>query len=257
MGNGAIGWGGVLASLVLVVVAVGLSIWRQLDLERTILWSCGRAMVQLLLVGQALALLIDDGAPVALSWLWVVLMVFFAAFTVRGRAKEVPGAFGLAMAAMVASCTLGLGTVFVLGIYPVVPRAIVPIAGMLVGNSIGSTVSAARRVIGELSDHRAEVEARLALGQPWHQAAQLYVRRALRTALTGQIESTKAVGLVFLPGAMTGLILAGVDPLEAVQVQAAVMFVVLASAATTTSVVALGIRRRLFAAGHRLVRLPA
>jgi putative ABC transport system permease protein len=240
---------------VLVVVAVGLSIWRRLDLQATILWSCGRAMVQLLLVGQALALLLDEDAPVALSWLWVVLMVFFAAFTVRSRAKEVPGAFGLAMAAMVASCTLGLGTVFVLGIYPAVPRAIVPIAGMLVGNSIGSTVSAARRVIGELSDHRAEVEARLALGQPWHQAAQLYVRRALRTALTGQIESTKAVGLVFLPGAMTGLILAGADPVDAVLVQAAVMFLILGCVATNVTVVGVALTRRLFTDDHRLVRI--
>jgi putative ABC transport system permease protein len=78
----------------------------------------------------------------------------------------------------------------------------------------------------------------------------------LRAALTPQIETTKATGLVFLPGAMTGLILAGVAPLQAVLVQAVVMFLVLA-AATTTAVIALGLIRRLFTPDHRLVYLPA
>jgi len=70
-----------------------------------------------------------------------------------------------------------------------------------------------------------------------------------------QIETTKAGGLVFLPGAMTGLILAGVKPVEAGLVQAVVMFVVLGSVATTTAVPSLGLVRRLFTADHRLVRL--
>jgi len=255
MGDGAIGWDGLAASLVLVVVAVVVSVRRSLGLERTIVWSCARAMAQLLLVGYALAALIDDDAPVAPSWAWVVLMVVFSAFTVRRRAPEVPGAFMLALVAMSASAALSLATVFGLGIYPVEPRAIVPIAGMMIGNSISSTVSAARRVIAELSDHRPEVEARLALGQPWSDASRPYVRSALRTALTAQIESTKAVGLVFLPGAMTGLILAGVDPVDAVLVQAAVMFLILGCVATNASVVGVGLTRRLFTSDHRLVRV--
>ena len=78
---------------------------------------------------------------------------------------------------------------------------------------------------------------------------------ALRTALIPQIETTKAVGLVVLPGAMTGLILAGVKPLDAVLVQASVMYLVLGSVATTTTVVALGVQRRLFTADHRLLRV--
>jgi putative ABC transport system permease protein len=252
MAEGAIGWGGLAASLVLVVVAVAVSQRRRLDLEGTILWACGRALVQLLLVGLVLEVLIDDDAPVALSWVWVVLMVAFAAFTVRRRAPEVPGSFELALAAMAASSALSLGTVFGFGIYPVEARAIVPIAGMMIGNSISGTVSAARRVIAELADHRPEVEARLALGQPWSEASRPYVRAALRTALTAQIESTKAVGLVFLPGAMTGLILAGVDPDKAVLVQAAVMFLILGCVATNAAVVGLGLTRRLFTPDHRL-----
>jgi putative ABC transport system permease protein len=255
MGNGAIGWTGLAASLVLVGVAVVLSRWRGLDLEGTILWSCGRALGQLLLVGYALRALIKDDAPIALTWVWVLGMVWFAAATVRRRAPEVPGAFGLAFVATGASAGLSMATIFGLGIYPIQARAIVPLAGMMVGNSISGTVSAARRVIAELGEHRAEVEARLALGQPWTDASRSYVRAALRTALTSQIESTKAVGLVFLPGAMTGLILAGADPVDAVLVQAAVMFLILGCVATNAAVVGVGLTQRLFTSDHRLVRL--
>jgi putative ABC transport system permease protein len=81
------------------------------------------------------------------------------------------------------------------------------------------------------------------------------VRTALRTALTPQIEQIKAVGLIALPGAMTGLVLAGVEPVDAVRVQLAVMYLILGSVATSVTVVGLGLARRLFTPDHRLARL--
>ena len=89
----------------------------------------------------------------------------------------------------------------------------------------------------------------------WPDAARPHVRAALRTALLPQIESTKVVGLVALPGAMTGLILAGVKPVDAVKVQAAVMFLILGGVSVTVTVVARGLTRRLFTPDHRLRRL--
>jgi putative ABC transport system permease protein len=255
MADAAIGWSGLALSLILVGVAIGLSLWRGLRLEREMLWATARAIVQLLATGYILVVVIDDDAPVALAWAWVVVMVTVAAITVRRRAPEVPGVVRLAFMATGASAALSLLVVFGLGIYPNAGRAIVPIAGMMIGNSIGSTVVAARRIIAELSDRRPEVEARLALGQPWQEASKPFVRTALRIALTSQIESTKAVGLVFLPGAMTGLILAGADPVDAVLVQAALMYLILGCVATNAVVVGLGLTRRLFTPDHRLVRL--
>jgi len=250
-----IGWTGLAASLVLVAVAIVLS-WRQgLRLEATMAWASLRAAVQLLAVGVALDLVLRPDRPVALAWAWVVLMALFAAATVQRRAPEVPSAFGLAVAANAVVAVVSLGVIFGLGIFPLEARAIVPLAGMMIGNSMTATVVVGRRIVGELRDKRDEVEARLALGQPWPEASRPYVREALRTALTSQIESTKAVGLVFLPGAMTGLILAGVDAQDAVIVQLAIMYLILGSVASSTTVVALGLTRRLFTPDHRLVRL--
>lgn len=254
--NGDVGWVDLAVSTLLVVVAVGLSIWQKLALERSMVWATMRAAVQLVAVGSALGLIVDPTRPLFLSWIWVAFMVVFAAFTVRRRAPEVPAVFQLALGATTAAAAVSLGVIFGLGIFPAQGRTIVPLGGMMVGNSMTATVVAARRILGELSDKRPEVEARLALGQPWPVAARPYVRSALRTALTNQIETTKAVGLVFLPGAMTGLILAGVKPIDAVLVQAAIMYLILGSAATTVTVVAIGLTRRLFTADHRLTRLP-
>jgi putative ABC transport system permease protein len=252
---GAIGWGGLALSLILVGVAVGLSLWQGLRLEREMVWATVRAFVQLLAVGYLLVFIIDDDTPVAWAWAWVVVMLGVAALTVRRRAPEVPGITKLTLVATSGSALLSLFVVFGLGIYPVVGRAVVPIAGMMIGNSIGSIVVASRRILAELAERRDEVEARLALGQPWQQASKPFVRSALRTALTSQIESTKAVGLVFLPGAMTGLILAGADPADAVLVQAAIMYLILGCVATNAVVIGLGLTRKLFTADHRLVRL--
>lgn len=257
--SATIGWGGLVLSLLLVGVAIALSWWRGLRLERELTWASVRALVQLLVVGSFLAVVIREDSPVALAWLWVVGMVGMAAFTVQWRAQaaqeRVPNLVRLALVATVLSSTIGLSVVFGLGVYPVAGQAIVPIAGMLIGNSIGATVVAARRIVAELGDRRDEVEARLALGQPWQEASKPYVRTALRTALTTQIENTKAVGLVFLPGAMTGLILAGIDPVDAVLVQAALMYLILGAVAVNVVVVGLGLTRKLFTRDHRLVRL--
>jgi putative ABC transport system permease protein len=255
MRDGPIDWTGLPLSFLLVALVIGLSIWRGLGLERSILWASARALVQLLAVGVALRLVLDEDQPIWLAFAWVGLMVLIAAVTVRSRAPEVPGAFSLALASTAISAGLGLGIAFGLGVFPLEGRAIVPVAGMIIGNSIGAIVSAARRVVGELADKRAEVEARLALGQSWRDASQPYVRSALRTALTNQIESTKVVGLVALPGAMTGLILAGVDPTEAVLVQVAVMYLILGAVGTNATIVGVGLTRRLFTADHRLLPL--
>lgn len=250
-----IGWVGLATSMVLVVVAVVLSLVKDMGIERSILWASARALVQLLAVGAVLAFILDRDRPVGLAFLWVLAMVLVAAVTVRLRVPEVPGAGFLAFASVGVATVVGLGVMIGLGIFPLEGRTVVPLSGMIVGNALASTVVVSRRLVTEVADKRAEIEARLALGQPWQEASRPYVRSALRTALLPAIERTKIVGLVALPGAMTGLILAGVDPAAAVKIQAAVMFELLGAEAAAVTVIALGLTRRLFTPDHRLVRI--
>ncbi|HEV2058105.1 MAG TPA: iron export ABC transporter permease subunit FetB [Solirubrobacteraceae bacterium] len=253
---GEIGFIGLAASLVLVGVAFAISLRLRLRLERELVVSVTRGLVQLLIVGAALAIIIDPGTPLVWSWVWVVGIVVFAAATVKRRAPAVPGLFWIGLLANAVTGVVGFAVAFGLGIFPVRGTTIVPIAGMLIGNSMKSAIVVSERLVEALSEQRAEVEARLALGQPWVAASRPILRSVMRTALSPQIENTKALGIVFLPGAMTGLILAGVDPLDAVLVQLALMYLILGGVATTTAVTALGAVRRLFTSDHRLVVLP-
>ena len=254
--TGRVGPVGLIASLVLVAVVVVISRWRRLGLGREVVVACALALVQLLIVGAGLGLIVGDDRPLWPSWIWVAGMLVYAAWITRRRAPEVPRLFGLCLAALSAALAVSLGVVFGLGVFRLTTRTLVPTAGLMVGNALTSAVVVIRRTVEDLRDRRPEVEARLALGLPAEQAARPHIRSALRTALSPQIERTRAVGLVALPGAMTGLLLAGVDPIVAVAVQAVVMYLVLGSAAVVGAVLALGLLPRLFTSDHRLRPLP-
>lgn len=243
---------GVAASGLLVLLAVALSAWAGLGLQRSLLGASVRALVQLALLGLVLTSVLAPGRPLALSWLWVAVMIGFAGFTVHRRVPEVPRLGLLATAAFAVAAAVTLGVLFGAGVFPVDETTIVPLAGLMVGNTMTATVLLSRRVVAELHEKRLEIDARLSLGQPSAQAAAPYLRTALRTALIPQIETTRAVGIVFLPGAMVGLLLAGVSPMDAVQVQLVVMYLILGSVAVTASLVALGLRRTLFTPDHQL-----
>jgi UDP-glucose/iron transport system permease protein len=247
-----IGLGGLALSGILVAVALVLSLIRRLGVERDLLIAAARALVQLLIVGVALRIVVDDTDPLIWTWVWVVVMCLVASWTVRRRAPEVPHVMILALVSFAATAVVSLGVLFGLRVFEPTGRAIVPMAGVMVGNSMTATIVVARRIVAETRDHRELIEARLALGLSSRDAFAPHLREALRTALVPQIESTKTVGLIALPGAMTGLILAGVDPTEAVRVQVAVMYLVLGSVATTASVMAIGVTRGLFTSDHRL-----
>jgi putative ABC transport system permease protein len=250
--GGDVSWWGLAASL-LMVAAVGVLSWRlQLRLERDLVVAVVRSLAQLLAVGAALGLIVDQDTWIGWSFLWVAAMVVFAAVTVSRRAPRLPGVLPVAFLAIGASAVAGLGLLFVLGIFPVEGRTVVPLAGMVVGNSLAAGVVAVRRLTDAVAERRADLEARLALGLPWRDASRPLVRNVLRLAIAPDVERIKALGIVVLPGAMTGLILAGVDPLDAVRVQLAMMYVILGAVATTTTVVALLGTRNLFTPDHRL-----
>ena len=154
----SIGWAGLAASFVLIVVAVALSGWQRLHLSRSILWASARAAVQLLLVGWALRLVLDPDASVAWAWLWVVVMITFAGITIRNRAPEVPGILWLGTLSMFTVIAVSLSVIFGFGIFPIEGRTVVPLAGMMIGNSMTSCVLVGRRIVGEFSDKRSEVE---------------------------------------------------------------------------------------------------
>jgi putative ABC transport system permease protein len=125
---------------------------------------------------------------------------------------------------------------------------------MIISGAMNTTSLVMTRLRDDLAANRREVEARLSLGQTSHEAAGPWHRAALRHGMLPSVDQTKVVGLVALPGAMTGMILAGASPLAAVRLQLVVMYMLLGGSAFAALVAGELTVRRLFTPSHQLIR---
>jgi putative ABC transport system permease protein len=248
-------WGGVAAATVLVLVAV-LVAWRgRMHLVRDIVVAAVRSGVQLFAVGAAL-LVVFGHTGVLGSFGWLAMMVVFAAFVSARRAAGLPRALVIAMASTGASTGATLGVLLALDVVSSDARVVIPVGGMLLANTMGATTLVLMRFRDEVRTARPKIEARLALGLSSEDAFAPHQHDALRTALIPSIDSTKVVGLISLPGAMTGLIMAGVDPLTAIRYQIVVAYMMLAAAVLAAFIAGRLAVRVLFDDAHRL-RTPS
>jgi putative ABC transport system permease protein len=251
--SGRIGFGEVGLSLLLVAVAVAISWRRRAGLEQDILVATFRSFAQLLAVGYVLEWLFKGGR----GWLTpfvLAVMVGTATLTSGSRGKGVPGARSVAAVSVSVAAGSTLGVLLVLGIVPAVPRAAVPLGSMIVSNAMNTASLVMSRLRDDLAAHRREVEARLSLGQTAAEAGGPWHRTAMRTGMLPSIDNTKVVGLVALPGAMTGMILAGASPASAIRLQMVVMYMLLAGSALAALVAGQLTLRRLFTRDHQLIR---
>ena len=241
----------IVASLTLVAVAVAVSMYLRLGIEKSIIWASFRAAVQLTAVGLLLSVLLGSQWERILAPLWILAMVAIAGYVVakRSGSTEIVPAAVLAIGGTTA---ISLLVVFGFGVLPAEPIQLIVIAGITIGNTMPATIVAADLVGTQMSKERIQVEGLLALGFTSRQAAKFVVREAARVSVLPQVERTKVVGLVALPGAMTGLLLAGVDPIEAVVLQLIVMYLVLGSVAVSTTVVAVVTASKSFTPDQRL-----
>ncbi|MCA0330732.1 MAG: iron export ABC transporter permease subunit FetB [Actinobacteria bacterium] len=247
-------WGAVAVSGLLVVVAVAIASWQRLGISRDMLVASLRAFVQLLAVGAVLAWLFRN-AGIAGALLWIAIMTVVAANESRTRGRGMPRAFVSSLLGIGLGTLLTLGVLVAGGVISTEPQVLVPIGGMVVSGAMQAaslTLSSLRR---SAVDDRPAVEAALSLGLGPREAFARQLRSAVRTALVPAVDSTKIVGLISLPGTMTGLIIAGVEPLEAIRYQIIVMYMLLAAWAVSSLVTARAAERWLFDDAERLVRV--
>lgn len=233
----------------LVLVAVGISRWQGLGLGRELVVGAVRTVVQLALVGYVLVYLFAlDRWYLVISAL--LLMLVAATHAAVGRQKRPSRALlGITGVAMLLGSGLTLvyvGAVVVRMEPWYNPRYLIPLFGMIVGNAMNAAALAAERLRSEMEGQRAEIEAYLALGASVERASREPVRRSLIASLIPTVNGLMVVGIVSLPGMMTGQILAGASPLLAVRYQIVVMFMLASSVAVTATLVTLWYRRTFF-----------
>jgi putative ABC transport system permease protein len=243
--------GEVAASLALIAVAVAVSFWRRAELEQDIAVAVIRSFLQLTAVGYVIQAIFDSDS----LWLVAALlagMVGFGAWTARGRAKAVPGATGPIVLALGVAAVVTLGLVIGLGVFKAEPRYLVPVGGMVIGNSMTAVAVALNRLADEMHEGRRQIEAMLALGATSFQAARAAVARSLRSGMIPLVDSTKTTGIVFFPGTMVGMLIAGAEPVDAVRLQLVLLWVLLGAVALSGLIATSLGYRGFFTDAHQL-----
>ncbi|XP_066380374.1 UPF0014 membrane protein STAR2-like isoform X2 [Miscanthus floridulus] len=219
-----------------VAMAVALSFWQRLGLEGEMLYATARAFLQLSVIGFVLQFIFTP-SPKNAHWSLLVylFMVTVAGYTVGQRAKQVPRGKYIACVSILVGTAITVLLPVPLSVFPFTPRYIIPVAGMMVGNAMTVTGVTMKKLREDVKIQRNLVETALALGATPRQATLQQVKRSLVIALSPDIDSAKTVGLIVLPGTMTGLIMGGVSPLEAIQLQIVVTYMLM-GASTVSSI---------------------
>ena len=241
----------------LVLILAGLGIWLQLGVTRQLIIAAMRTTLQLLLVGYILKILFDS---VHLGYMTVVVtvMLLFAGREVMARQTHpYKGWWGFGMGTM--SMFISTFTVTFIALTVIInnepwytPQYAIPLLGMMLGNTMTGIALGLERLTQAAREQRKQIEAQLMLGFSGREAITAIRRQSMRYGMIPIINSMAAAGLVSLPGMMTGQILAGSPPLEAVKYQILIMFLISAGTGFGTVVAVVMGSRRLFDDRERL-----
>jgi len=242
-------------ALALIAIAIAVSIWWKADLERDIVVAVVRSFIQLTAIGYVITFVFDQNT-VFLVVALLAIMVLFGAFTARHRARKVPHSFWPLLTALGLAAVATVGVVVGLGVFPATPRFMVPVGGMVIGNSMTAAAVALNRLGDEVESGARQIEATLALGATSAEAAAPIVRRSLRSGMITLVDSTKTTGVVFFPGTMVGSLLAGASPTAAVRLQLILLWVLLGAVAVAGLVATTLAYRNFFTPAHQLREPP-
>lgn len=253
-------WRLLIVFALLLVASLFVSRRAGLGLGKDLVIGAVRGAVQLLAVGYFLLVLFGHQRP---EWVFLVLavMLVVAAWTSARRVASGPSRTILvprALLAIGAGSALALVPVFAFVIAPTPwfdARYVIPISGMIVANAMNVVAQVNERIFAGAKNDRAEIEQWLALGATPRQALARQAREALRAALIPTINGLLTVGLVALPGMMTGQIVSGTAPEHAVRYQIVIMYQLVIVAAVSGGTAAYLARRMLFTARDQLRRL--
>jgi len=242
----------VAALLALIVVWVARQ--QHIHIERETLIGLLRAFVQIVAVGSILILLMKG--PLWTSAIVLLVMMIAAAATSAKRAGSIPGAF---LASLI-GIGIGSGSLILvftlLGLIDSVMVAVVPVGSMLVFNAMNTNGVVLNRFEAEVKGHAGHIEAGLALGASSKQVIVPYAQAAVHAGMIPRIDSLHSLGIVWIPGLMTGMVLSGGDPIYAAIYQFVTMAMVFITAGLTAVITSLFIRKRIFSSAEQLLLRP-
>lgn len=233
----------------MIAIAIGISSWQRLGLEIPLAHATLRTVVQLLGVGYILAIIFELKNAIAVLGVLMVMLTI-ATITARNRiGKKIPQLLFVVFGSIFFSTALTLSYTNLLIIQPETwyePQYLIPLAGIVLGNSMNGAAIAGERLVSSISSSRLEIETHLSLGATPQQAVTAYRNDAVRAGLIPTLNQMMVVGVVTLPGMITGQLLSGVKPLEAASYQILIMLMLAFTNLITTVLVTQGLTRQFF-----------
>ncbi len=254
-----IGWVQLCFGLFFILIAGLASFFQALGLERKLLIGTVRTFAQLFLMGYILKFIF----AINNAWLVIlifVFMIFFASRTIYKSVdeKQVSFFFPTFLSMLISFFFVAiLVTSVIVDVAPWwKPQYFIPLGGMVIGNSMNAIALALERLLSGLRARRQEVEMMLCHGADYKEASREILREAMKAGMIPSINSMMAVGIVFIPGMMTGQIIAGADPITAIKYQIVVMIMLVGSTTIATLLIVLIVRRLCFSSGQQLLLRP-
>jgi putative ABC transport system permease protein len=225
--------GDLLVAAMLVLILAGLSITQRLDLARNLLISASRAFIQLLLLGYVLHIVFALRSPVWILLIAVLMLLVAGREVMVRQHRRLKGWWGFgtgALSMFISSfCVMLVTLTAIINVQPWYhPQYLIPIMGMLLGNTMNGIAISLDRLLEDAWTQRQLIETRLALGYNSSDALSDLRRKALRAGMIPIINAMAVAGIVSLPGMMTGQILSGSPPLEAAKYQILIFFLIAA-----------------------------
>ncbi|MCG8366782.1 MAG: iron export ABC transporter permease subunit FetB [Pseudanabaenales cyanobacterium] len=243
-------------ALGLMAAAIGLSSWQRLGLTWNLAIATGRTVLQLFAVGYFLAVVFAWRNPWAVLVV-LIIMLTIAAVVARNRiSQKMARLLPLVWGCLLTSTALTLTYTSLLVIRPETwyePQYMIPLAGIVLGNAMNAASISGERLVGALQNSRLEIETHLSLGATPAQAIGQYRRAAVKAGLIPTLNAMMVVGVVTLPGIITGQLLSGVNPFNAALYQMLIMFMLAFSTLLTAILVTWGICRQAFNEAAQLI----
>lgn len=241
-----------LMATVLIAMAVIVSYQQKMRLEVEILHSALRAVVQLVVVGYVLHFIFGAYHPLFTGG--VLLVMLISAAVNGGKRGE-----GIKRAPWIAGISIGIGAIITLAVLlsanvlSFTPYQMIPVGGMVMSGAMVAVGLCFRQITTSFKSRQQEIQIKLALGATPMQACKAILRAALIFSLQPTIDSAKTLGIVSLPGMMTGLILAGMSPMEAIKYQIIVIFMSFSTISIAIAIAGYLSCRQFFNAKEQLI----
>ncbi|MEK4626989.1 MAG: iron export ABC transporter permease subunit FetB [Solibacillus sp.] len=222
-------------TLLFVFIPLILSKTLKLGLERDTIIATVRSVIQLLAVGYLLNFIFESESILYII-LMISLMIVAATLNARKKGKDIPGITWKLIVTLLSVETVIMGVLLGLQIIPATANFIIPISGMMIGNSMVLSILFLNRFKAEIDANEDAIELILSLGGTPKQAIHQQLINAIKASMIPTVEAQKTIGLVQLPGIMSGQIIGGANPIQAVQFQILIIFALL-TCATLSSII--------------------